>query len=64
MTAWPPPALGDTGDQGFHKDGNHVPVRDHYPRWLMCMCASAQCAVLSGPGGVVAPFRDCLPADP
>jgi hypothetical protein len=23
------------GDQAWHKDGHHTPIRSHYPRWLI-----------------------------
>eukprot|EP01043_Picozoa_sp_COSAG02_P077770 COSAG02_NODE_17192_length_1022_cov_1.391116_1_plen_35_part_10 len=24
-------------DQNFHKDGHHIPMRHHRPRWIMGM---------------------------
>eukprot|EP01051_Picozoa_sp_SAG22_P022870 SAG22_NODE_5657_length_976_cov_1.915621_2_plen_208_part_00 len=39
-------------DQGFHKDGNHVPVRDHYPRWLMGMYFPTETTIDMGPTAV------------
>jgi hypothetical protein len=42
-----------TNDQAFHKDGNHVPVRDHYPRWVMAMYYPHDTTLAMGPTCVV-----------
>ena len=38
--------LSDRPDQQFHKDGNHVAVRDHLPRWVMCMYYPVETTVI------------------
>ena len=56
------PATGEVGgsekrgggrDQQFHKDGNHIAVRDHLPRWIMCMYYRAATTLEMGPTAVV-----------
>ena len=56
------PATGEVGgsekrgggrDQQFHKDGNHIAVRDHLPRWIMCMYYPAATTLEMGPTAVV-----------
>ena len=41
-------------DQGFHKDGHHIPVRNHFPRWLICFYYPKTTTVDMGPTSVIA----------
>ena len=41
------------GDQGFHKDGHHIPVRDHRPRWMMGLYFANEVTVDMGPTCIV-----------
>jgi hypothetical protein len=48
-TTWP----AGSADQAFHKDGNHVAVRDHLPRWTMVMYYPVRTTLHMGPTSVV-----------
>jgi hypothetical protein len=41
-------------DQNFHKDGHHIPMRHHRPRWIMGMyfCTDTVSALCFGTGCV------------
>jgi hypothetical protein len=49
--AWGEPAAAV--DQPFHKDGNHVPLRDHRPRHVMAMYYPTDTTLAMGPTAVV-----------
>ena len=40
-------------DQGFHKDGHHIPVRDHRPRWIMGLYYPCKVKLDMGPTCIV-----------
>ena len=40
-------------DQNFHKDGHHIPMRHHRPRWIMGMYFCTDTTIEMGPTGVV-----------
>ncbi len=41
------------GDGGWHKDGHHVPMRHHFPRWIIGFYYPFPCTMDMGPTGVI-----------
>jgi hypothetical protein len=45
--------LTPTGDQTWHKDGHHVPLRSHFPRWCMVFYYPCEVTEEMGPTGII-----------
>lgn len=41
------------GDGGWHKDGHHVPMRHHFPRWIIGFYYPFPCTMDMGPTGCI-----------
>ena len=41
------------GDQDFHKDGHHIPIRHHFPRWVICFYYPMETLASMGPTAVL-----------
>jgi hypothetical protein len=41
------------GDQDWHKDGHHVPIRHHFPRWIICFYFPMETTLGMGPTAVI-----------
>jgi hypothetical protein len=44
---------GFGSDQDWHKDGHHVPVRHHFPRWVICFYYPQSTTLAMGPTAVM-----------
>jgi hypothetical protein len=41
------------GDQDWHKDGHHIPIRHHFPRWIICFYFPMETTLGMGPTAVI-----------
>lgn len=47
------PEMAAGSDQTWHKDGHHVPMRSHFPRWSMVFYFPSEVTEDMGPTGVI-----------